>query len=309
MTDRRKAFSVPGPPRVQHTRRRIKTWAKLARPLTHEQAAQTEQDQARLVAENSPQQPGGMVAMNFAERFTCGGIQQIDQIRVMLLIKMVHGAADQPVSSELAAQRTQFAAVCGTEQHVGYTLRAAEAGDDASDSRDFYLRGGVSDQKNFAVADAAFDRNPLLVNRNARALPLQGFERSFLQEALNALLGLLAAAFADDAKGASRFVFGDEPVKVGSVVGHEPDASGVGAQILGQCDDSLHQRNRFDGRPTGSAAHPSSDAIGADHGVGVEFIAAASGFHFQTQATRIRTEAKEARVERKSGASFYGLRR
>ena len=39
---------------------------------------------------------------------------------------------------------------------------ATEAGDDAADGSYFYLRGGVSDEVNVSVADAAFDDPGLL---------------------------------------------------------------------------------------------------------------------------------------------------
>src|SRR5258708_40110344 len=124
---------------------------------------------------------------------------------------MVQGFSDQPVGIEFAAQRAKLGIFAGTEQGIGNPLRTAKTGNDSADGGDFYLRGGIANQKYFAVADLAFDRNPFAVNRDAGALPLDRLHILLFQEVFDVFLSLLTAAFADNAQRAARLVFRNQP--------------------------------------------------------------------------------------------------
>lgn len=193
----------------------------------------------RLATEDGPEQAGGFVTINFAEGGAGGGVQEVDQLGILFLLKMVEGAADEPVGAEFTAQGEEFGATAGLQNGLGDAEGAAEAGDDAAHGRDFDLGGGVADEINMAVADALSNGDPLAIDGNARALPLEGLEMFFFKEAFEAALGV-ASLFADHAKSGAFGVFRDEPIKIRSVVGDEPNASGIGGAILGQADDGLH---------------------------------------------------------------------
>src|SRR3984893_7775809 len=108
-----------------------------------EQSAKAQEGQARLAAEDIPQQTGGFIARDFAERVARGNIQQVDQVGVVFLLEMVHGAADEPVGVELASQCFQFAATAAAQDGLRDAARAAKTGDDAADGGDLHLRGCV----------------------------------------------------------------------------------------------------------------------------------------------------------------------
>src|SRR5437868_10893229 len=163
-----------------------------------------------------------MIAMNFAQGFACGGIQQVHQVGIIFLLEMMQSFPDQPVGIELAAKCAQLAAVSRAEQRIRHGLRAAKSSNDTAHGGNFHLRGGVTYQENSAVAHAALDRNPLAVNRNARALPFERLNVFLFQETFDALFRFLTTAFANDAKRAPRFVFRNEPIEVWSVIGNEP---------------------------------------------------------------------------------------
>src|SRR5438105_12219814 len=66
-------------------------------PPSHEQASQSQQQKARLAPGEIPKQASRFVAMNFPQRFPGGRIEQINQLGIISLLKMVEGAADHPV--------------------------------------------------------------------------------------------------------------------------------------------------------------------------------------------------------------------
>lgn len=53
-------------------------WVAIFSP--QQQSAQTEERQARLAAENSPQQAGGFVACDFAQGVARRGIEEVDEL-------------------------------------------------------------------------------------------------------------------------------------------------------------------------------------------------------------------------------------
>src|SRR5215469_11586450 len=77
-------------------------------PLSQQQPAQAKQQQAGLVPDQRPKQAGGLVAMDFSERLARGKVQQIHELRIVLLPKMVERAADHPMRAEFAAQRREL---------------------------------------------------------------------------------------------------------------------------------------------------------------------------------------------------------
>ena len=188
---------------------------------------------------------------------------------------------------------------------LGDGQRTAKTGDDAADGGDFYLGGGVADEKNIAVANALLDGNPLFVDGNARALPFERLEIFVFEEAFEAALGV-AAVHADDAQRAALGGFGDQPVEIGRVVGDEPDAGGVGGAVFGKADDGLHERHGFNRRPAGSAGDAAGGAVGSHDAGGVQLFLAAGRFGFEAEAAGIGSQAEEAGVERNLRAGLLG---
>src|SRR5271163_1469211 len=129
-------------------------------------------------------------------------------MRIVFLLEVMEGPPDEPVRAKLTAQGGKFAAVAITQDGLGDPQSSAKSRDDAADGGNLYLRGGVAHQKDFAVADAPAHRNPLFVDRNARALPLERLHIFLLQKALDAALGV-AAVFTDDAQRAAFGGFGN----------------------------------------------------------------------------------------------------
>ncbi len=181
---------------------------------------------------------------------------------------------------KLAAQRGQFVVAAAMQNGLGDGEGAAKTGDDAADGRDFDLGGGVADEKNIAIADAFLDGYPFAVDGNARALPFERLEIFLFEEAFQAALGV-AALLADDAQSAALWGFGDQPIKIRSVVGDEPDAGGVDGAILGEAHDGLHERNGFNRRPSGGARDAAGGAVSAHDAGGVQLFACGPRFRFR----------------------------
>src|SRR5437016_11591443 len=72
--------------------------------VSHQQSAQSKQQEAGLAPDQVPKQAGGLVAMNFSERLPRGKVQQIHQLRIILLRKMMQRAADHPMRAEFTPQ-------------------------------------------------------------------------------------------------------------------------------------------------------------------------------------------------------------
>ena len=106
------------------------------------------------------------------------------------------------------------------------------------------------------------------------------------------------AVIADESQHAAGRRFGNQPVKVRRIIGHEPDAGGIGRAVFRQAHDGLNEWHRLDGGPAGSTRHAARGAICANHAVRVQLFALAAGFHFQPQAAGIRTDTQETRIER-----------
>src|ERR1700751_3593019 len=119
-------------------------------------------------------------------------------MRIILLLEMVHGAADQPMRIQLTAKHLQFAASAVAQNGLCNAKRAAKTGDDAADGRDLYLRGRVPDQIDLAIADAALHWDPAAIDRNLGALPFQRLHMFLFEKTREALGGVVS--FADDAQ-------------------------------------------------------------------------------------------------------------
>src|ERR1700751_6003250 len=102
-------------------------------PVAHQQPAQSEQQEAGLAPDQIPNQPGGLVAMNFSERLPCRRVQHIQGLRIILLRKMMEGAADHPMSAKVTAQRGELLFGALFEQCPGPPQGAAESGNNAAD--------------------------------------------------------------------------------------------------------------------------------------------------------------------------------
>src|SRR5260370_23660008 len=99
--------------------------------FSHEQAAQPEKHQARLAAHHVPQETCGLIAVDFAERLPRRSVQQIHQLRIILLLKMVQRAADQPVRPQFTPQGGKLAAPAIPQNCLRDAERPAKAGNDS----------------------------------------------------------------------------------------------------------------------------------------------------------------------------------
>src|SRR5277367_5974824 len=165
----------------------------------HQQPPKPKQHQARLSPHHLPKQARRFVAINLSERLTSRAIQQIHQMRIVFLLEVMQCPANEPVRAEFPSEGREFAAVAIAQDGFGHPERAAEAGHNAADGRNFHLCRSVPNQENLSIADTATNRNPLLVNGNARALPLKWLHIFLLQKAFDAALGV-AAVLADNAQ-------------------------------------------------------------------------------------------------------------
>src|SRR5262249_46296035 len=87
----------------------------------HKQPAQAEQHEFWLPAHNIPQQSRGFVAIDFTEGFAGRSIEQVDELGIIVLPKVVHGTANELVRVQLAAQRSQLSASAAAQNCLGYT--------------------------------------------------------------------------------------------------------------------------------------------------------------------------------------------
>src|ERR1019366_8833023 len=143
----------------------------------------------------------------------------------------------------------------------------------SSDRRNLHLPGGVADQKYASRSDAALNRRPPLIHRNARSLEPKWREPALFHEAIEAAARFLAV-FTDQTQSRALARFRDQPVKVGRVVWHEPDTHCVRRHVRRQPDDGLDQGNGWLARPPGSLCNAGERAVGADDNVGVQLFSA-----------------------------------
>src|SRR5216684_5303068 len=209
---------------------------------------------------------------------------------------MVQRAADQPVRSQFTTQVGKLPALAILQKRLRDAKRAAKTGNDSADGRNFDLRRRVTHQIDFAVPDLTPYRHPAAIDRNARALPFERLQMLLFKEAFEAAFRV-AAVLADNTKRAALRRFGDQPVKVGRIIRHEPDARRIRRTIFRQAHDGLNERNGFDRGPAGSARDAASRAIRANYAVRVQLFVLAAGFDLQPQAARIGTDSQETRIE------------
>src|SRR5579859_541711 len=165
--------------------------------LSHQQPAQSEEHKSRLPAHDIPQQPCGFIAIYFPERFTCRGIQEIHQPRIVGLLKVVQRAPNQPVRAQLPSQRGQLFVPALTQDSLSDSERAPQSCDDAADRRDLHLRCRVAHHVHLAVPDASPYRNPATIDRDPRTLPFQRFQVLLLEKSRETL-HRVAPVFADN---------------------------------------------------------------------------------------------------------------
>src|SRR6266851_1070124 len=275
-------------------------------PFAHQQAAQSEKDEARLAAYYVPKQTIGFIAIDLAERLPRRRIEQVHQLRIIPLPKMVQRAADQPVRAQLAAQSTEFMALSVVQESLRHAERAAKSGYDSTYGGNLDLRGCVSNKINFPVPDSPPYWHPAPVDRNACALPLQRLQLLLLQKPFERAFRV-AAVLTDHPKRAALGRFGDQPVKVGRIIRYEPDARRIWRAVFRQAHDGLDQWHGLNRRPARSARHAARGAIRAYYTVRVQFLALAAGFNCDSQAARVRPNAQETRIEGKRGARLLRL--
>src|SRR5690242_10295336 len=111
--------------------------------------------------------------MKLSERLAGGDIEQVHQLGIVLLLKMMQSAADHPVRAQFASQGGQFFTGALSQKRLGNPQRTTEASDDAADGRYFHLRCSVAHQKDFSISYLPAHRHPPAINRNACALPFE----------------------------------------------------------------------------------------------------------------------------------------
>ena len=117
---------------------------------------------------------------------------------VVRLLELMNCFTNQQVEIEFATQGSQFAAFTTTQDGFADSDRAAESRDDAAHRRNLHLARGIANQENAASTDAAFDRRPTVVDRNACALVAEWREPALLHKPIQAAARFLAV-FADQA--------------------------------------------------------------------------------------------------------------
>src|ERR1700731_5248814 len=167
---------------------------------------------------------------------------------------MVQRPANQPVRSQFTPQGGRLVALAILQEGLRDAERAAKAGNDSSDGRNFYLRGRIPHQIAFAVPDLPPYRNPAAIDRDPRALPFERLQMLFFEEAFETSLRV-AAVLADHAERAAFRRFGDQPIKIGRIIRYEPDAGRIRRTIFRQGHDGLNGGHGFDRGPAGSAPH------------------------------------------------------
>lgn len=140
------------------------------RATVSQQAAQTHQNQTRLAQAHATENFQGFVAGILAEGTARRSAQGIDEAAVVVLLKMMDGAANEEMQIEFTAQAAKFAARAASQNRFGHADSAAQPCDNTADGADFNLRCRITDEKNLAAAQSFADRDPTRVNRNARAL-------------------------------------------------------------------------------------------------------------------------------------------
>src|SRR5215469_5196205 len=245
-----------------------------ADPAAREEAAKPEPEQAGLREANAPENFPSFVTRIFSERFLRRIVEEIDEAAVVGLLEIVERAAQEKMKIKLAAKATKFAAGAAIQDGFGDAERTAKTGDDAADGGDFDLRGSIADQIDEALAHAATDWNPPFVGRNTGALKFERFEAAPFEKIFQ-VAARVGAGFADQAEGAARGRFGNEPVEVRRVLGNEPHPRGVRRHVFWKGDHGLNKRNRVERHPTGGACHAAGRAVAANNRVGVNFFAPA----------------------------------
>ncbi len=150
-------------------------------------------------------------------------------------------------------------------------------------------------------ADPPPHRDPAVVDGNASSLKFNRIELALFEEAFEAAAHV-GSRLADHAQRAARGRFGDEPVKVGRVVRHKPDARRVRRHVLRQGHNRLDQRDGLERRPSGGTSHAAGCAVTTDDGVGVNLFAGAVG-----AALRLDNEPSSVGMERVEAAAELDL--
>ena len=114
----------------------------------------------------------------------------------------------------------------------------------------------------------------------------------------------VAAVLTDNSERAPLRGFGNQPIKIGSIVGNEPDARRVRWMILRQAHNGLYQRDCFNGRPPGAARDPAGSAVRSDDALRMQFRALSGAIDLTRESAAIRSEPKKARIEGKFSPSL-----
>lgn len=102
-------------------------------PSAHEQSTKAKKHEARLAPNDIPKKARRFVPIDFAERSPRGTVEQVHKLRIVSLLKVMQRSADQPVGSQLAAQRRQFLAPASLENGLPYGQRSPQARYDSAD--------------------------------------------------------------------------------------------------------------------------------------------------------------------------------
>src|SRR5579859_5160998 len=111
-------------------------------------------------------------------------------MRIVFLLEVMHGAPDEPMGVELAAESSQFAARAVAQNRLCHADGAAKSGHDASDGGDLHLRRRITNQVNVTTTYATLHRNPLAIHGNLGALPFEGFHPFLFEKAREPFRGV-----------------------------------------------------------------------------------------------------------------------
>src|SRR5262249_36276174 len=183
--------------------------------------------------------------------------------------------------------------------------RAPKPGHDAAHRRRLDVSSRVADEVYVTVTEPAMIRDPPLIDWNPRRLKCERIQTTTLEKTLERG-EYRSAVVPDQPRDAVRRRFWNQPVEVASVGRIEPDARCLRAQIHGQSDEGLYQRNRRLLWPSHGAGHRTEGAVGTNQRAETSLFGTHAGAERQRQGPSVSPDSKEPTPEYHIGTS--GLR-
>src|SRR5271155_3137599 len=261
------------------------------RSVVRQEPAQPQQNQSRLAQTNAPQNLPRLIARIFTQRLLRRIIQQIHQLAVIILLKIMQRTPQQQMQIELAPQFSQRATRPTIQNRLSHAQSPAKSGDDPAHGSPLHLRRRVAHQINRPVPHLPPHWHPPRVHRNPRALKFQRRQTALLQKIFQQL-PRLRPRLPNQSQSPARRRFRNQPIKVWRILRHEPHPRRIRRHVFRQRHNRLHQRRGLQRRPSRRPPHPARRSIPSNNSVCVNFLAAAvrATLHFQHQPAPIRMQ-------------------